>query len=64
MKTSKRRKNMRLRFILATTVVTALVTPTFAADTFYVVQDVKTKKCTVTEAKPTTSQTTVEIGNR
>jgi hypothetical protein len=59
----KRRRNMRLRFILATSVAFTLLTPAFAADSFYVVQDAKTKKCTVTESKPTTSETTVVSGN-
>lgn len=54
---------MRLRFILATSVAFTLLTPAFAADSFYVVQDAKTKKCTVTESKPTTSETTVVSGN-
>ncbi len=30
---------------------------------FYVVQDVKTKKCTITESKPTTTETTVVSGD-
>jgi hypothetical protein len=54
---------MRLRFVLATAVASALLVPAFAADSYYVVQDVKTKKCTVTESKPTTSETTVVSGN-
>jgi hypothetical protein len=54
---------MKLRFILATAVASALLAPAFAADSYYVVQDVKTKKCTVTESKPTTSETTVVSGN-
>ena len=54
---------MRLKFVVATAVATALLTPAFAADSFYVVQDAKTKKCTITESKPTTSETTVVSGN-
>lgn len=54
---------MRLRFILAAAVASALLAPAFAADSYYVVQDAKTKKCTVTESKPTTSETTVVSGN-
>ena len=30
---------------------------------FYAVQDVKTKKCTITESKPTTTETTVVSGD-
>ena len=33
------------------------------AQSFYVVQDVKTKKCTITETKPTTTETTVVSGD-
>lgn len=36
----------------------AFVTPALAAE-FYVVQDVKTKKCTIVDKKPTTQETTV-----
>jgi hypothetical protein len=54
---------MKLKLILAAAVASALVTPAFAADSFYVVQDAKTKKCTITESKPTTSETTVVSGN-
>lgn len=54
---------MRLRFIIATAVASSLLTPVFAADSFYVVQDVKTKKCMVTETKPTSTETTVVSGN-
>jgi hypothetical protein len=39
-----------------------LITPAFAADEFWVVQDSTTKKCTIVEQKPTTTTTTV-IGN-
>jgi hypothetical protein len=33
------------------------------AQSFYVVQDVKTKKCTITETKPSTTETTVVSGD-
>jgi hypothetical protein len=39
--------------------VAAFVAPAFAADEYYVVQDVKTKKCTVVDKKPTDTTTTV-----
>lgn len=41
----------------------AVVAPAFAQSTeFYVVQDVKTKKCTIVDKKPTTT-TTVIVGD-
>lgn len=54
---------MKIRTIVAVSMLTAFVTPALAADSYYVVQDAKTKKCTVTESKPTTSETTVVSGN-
>ena len=54
---------MKVRILVAASVMMAGLTPAFAADSYYVVQDVKTKKCTVTESKPTTSETTVVSGN-
>jgi len=35
------------------------ITPVLAADEFYVVQDAKTKKCTVVDKKPVDTSTTV-----
>ena len=40
----------------------SLPLPAFA-QSFYVVQDVKTKKCTITETKPTSSEVTVGSGD-
>jgi hypothetical protein len=54
---------MKLKTLIAAAVVTAVAGPALAADSFYVVQDVKTKKCTITETKPTSSETTVVSGN-
>ena len=54
---------MKVRTLVAASMMAAFVTPAFAADTYYVVQDVKTKKCTITESKPTTSETTVVSGD-
>jgi hypothetical protein len=54
---------MRISTVVAVSMMAAFVTPAIAADSYYVVQDVKTKKCTVTETKPTTSETTVVSGN-
>lgn len=53
---------MKSRLIIAAGLMAAIATPAFA-DSFYVVQDVKTKKCTITETKPTSTETTVVSGN-
>ena len=49
---------MKTKAIIAAAVLTAVAAPAFA-DAYYVVQDAKTKKCTITETKPTTTETTV-----
>jgi hypothetical protein len=51
-----------MKKLLAATLLIAFVSPALAADEFYVVQDVKTKKCTIVDKKPTTTETTV-VGN-
>jgi hypothetical protein len=53
---------MKIKAIIAAAVLTSFAAPAFA-QTFYVVQDVKTKKCTITESKPTTTETTVVSGD-
>jgi hypothetical protein len=50
---------MKLRLIAAAGLVVAFTAPAFAADEFYVVQDVKTKKCTIVDKKPTDTSMTV-----
>ncbi len=50
---------MKLKTFLAATVLMAVAGPAFAADEFYVVQDVKTKKCTIVDKKPVETTTTV-----
>jgi hypothetical protein len=50
---------MKLSTLAAATLIAAFVTPAFAADEFYVVQDVKTKKCTIVDKKPMDTTTTV-----
>ena len=50
---------MKLKIATAAVVIAAFSLPAFAADEFYVVQDVKTKKCTVVDKKPTETSTTV-----
>jgi hypothetical protein len=47
--------------LIAAAVMTIVAAPAFA-QSFYVVQDVKTKKCTITETKPTSTETTVVSG--
>ena len=41
----------------------AFATPALAADEFYVVQDVKTKKCTIVDKNPTTTTETTIVGD-
>ncbi|MEY9590378.1 putative membrane protein [Bradyrhizobium yuanmingense] len=53
---------MNIKTIIAAAVLTSVAAPAFA-QSFYVVQDVKTKKCTITESKPTTTETTVVSGD-
>ena len=51
-----------MKALMAGMLVVAFAMPALAADEFYVVQDVKTKKCTIVDKKPTTTETTV-VGN-
>jgi hypothetical protein len=51
-----------MKALIGAVLVVAFVSPALAADEFYVVQDVKTKKCTIVDKKPTTTETTV-VGN-
>jgi hypothetical protein len=53
---------MTFKTLVAAAALTAFAAPAFA-QSFYVVQDVKTKKCTITESKPTTTETTVVSGD-
>ena len=53
---------MKFKTLIAAAVMTAVAAPAFA-QSFYVVQDVKTKKCTITETKPTSSEVTVVSGD-
>jgi hypothetical protein len=54
-------ENITMKKLLAVAMLAAFVTPALAADEFYVVQDVKTKKCTVVDKKPTT-ETVTQVG--
>ncbi|WP_342712841.1 hypothetical protein AAFG13_17940 [Bradyrhizobium sp. B124] len=53
---------MKLKTLVAAALMTAVAAPAFA-EGFYVVQDAKTKKCTITETKPTTTETAVVSGD-
>ena len=53
---------MRSILLGAALIVGATSIATAQTTEFYVVQDVKTKKCTVVDKKPTTTETTV-VGN-
>jgi hypothetical protein len=55
-------KENKMKKLVAIAMLAAFVSPALAADEFYVVQDVKTKKCTIVDKKPTTTETTV-VGN-
>jgi hypothetical protein len=55
-------ENMKLKILTVATLMTVVAAPAYA-QSFYVVQDVKTKKCTITETKPTTTETTVVSGD-
>jgi hypothetical protein len=51
-----------MRFVASTAIAAALVLPgaaAFAQDSYYVVQDVKTKKCTILDKKPVASEATL-----
>jgi hypothetical protein len=51
-----------MKKLLAATMLLAFVTPTLAADEFYVVQDVKTKKCTIVSEKPKDTTVVTQVG--
>lgn len=50
---------MKMKMATAALMIAAFSLPAFAADEFYVVQDVKTKTCTVVDKKPTDTSVTV-----
>ena len=55
-----------MRTIIAATLATALSTMAFAQTTtseYFVVQDVKTKKCTIVDKKPTTTTEVTVVGD-
>jgi hypothetical protein len=50
---------MNFKVFAAAALLTSVAVPAFAVDEFYVVQDVKTKKCTIVDKKPVDTTTTV-----
>jgi hypothetical protein len=58
-------KNMLINLSLLTVIGGAAVLPAAAQTTaeYYVVQDVKTKKCTIVEKRPTTTTEVTVLGN-
>jgi hypothetical protein len=52
-------RNMHIKTFIAASLLAAFVAPALAADEFYVVQDAKTKKCTIVDKKPVDTTTTV-----
>jgi len=51
-----------MKALIGAVLIAAFVTPALAADEFYVVQDVKTKKCTIVDKKPTTTTEMTVVG--
>lgn len=51
-----------MKKLLVVAMLAAFISPALAADEFYVVQDVKTKKCTIVDKKPTTTTTVTQVG--
>jgi hypothetical protein len=50
-----------MKAVIGALLLTAFVTPALA-DEFYVVQDVKTKKCTIVDKKPATTTEVSVVG--
>ena len=49
----------KINFVVSAAIALGMALPAFAqTDTFYVVQDVKTKKCSVTTTKPSSAEYT------
>ena len=47
------------KILIAAALAASFAAPAFAADTFYIVQDTATKKCSIVEQKPTVTTVTV-----
>jgi hypothetical protein len=54
-------KETQMKSIVLATVLTAIAVPAFAAE-FFIVQDTKSKKCTIVDQRPVTT-TTVVVGD-
>lgn len=54
---------MKLNLALAGAFVAGLALPALAQTSFYVVQDVKTKKCEIVEQKPVAKEMTIVGGD-
>jgi hypothetical protein len=52
-----------MRIALAAALVAAVTTSALAQTEFYVVQDVKTKRCTIVDKKPSTTTEVTVLGN-
>ena len=50
---------MKTKLVAVAALAASFAVPAFAANEFYVVQDAKSKKCTVVDKKPTESSMTV-----
>ena len=50
-----------MKKLIGAAILVAFITPAHAD--FYIVQDAKTKKCSIVDQKPTTTTTTTVIGN-
>jgi hypothetical protein len=51
-----------MKKLLAAALLIAFVNPVLAADEFYLVQDVKTKKCTIVSEKPKDTTVVTQVG--
>ena len=52
---------MRMQTFFAATLLVSFATPTFA-DEYYVVQDLKSKRCSVVDKQPTNTTTATQVG--
>lgn len=51
-----------MRTLLSTIIAVAIVTPTLAADQFYIVRDGTSRRCTVVNQRPTSATATIVGG--
>ncbi|HVG50184.1 MAG TPA: hypothetical protein VM867_00965 [Xanthobacteraceae bacterium] len=55
---------MTCKLIFGALIAAAIAMPSFAqTTTFYIAQDVKTKRCTIVDQRPTTTTTTTIVGD-